>query len=309
MPTLNILRGIPGSGKSTFAKAWLAEDPENRVRVNRDGIRWTQGIRDGIGTNEQEKMVSAIEVATVKAGLDAGKDVIIDATNLNKRFVTPWFKIATRYGADIKFIDIELPVYECILRDQQRGAQGGREVGVKVIKAFADRHKIDYDTGKLPQAPKQAEKLVFTPAPARDDMKPTAIIVDIDGTLANHQGIRNPYDTSKYAQDTYHENVVRIVSELGAVNHVILVSGRDSAFREVTVAWLQNGFVYYDEFYMRAEGDKRNDAIVKHDIYHEHIAPRYNVIGVFDDRGRVLRMWREIGLTTFAVGDTDNNDF
>ena len=34
-----------------------------------------------------------------------------------------------------------------------------------------------------------------------------------------------------------------------------------------------------------------------------------NIAGVFDDRGRVLRMWRAKGLTTFAVGDTDNYNF
>ena len=39
MPTLHLTRGIPGSGKSTFAKQWVQEDPEGRVRINRDDLR------------------------------------------------------------------------------------------------------------------------------------------------------------------------------------------------------------------------------------------------------------------------------
>jgi hypothetical protein len=135
--------------------------------------------------------------------------------------------------------------------------------------------------------------------------------VDVDGTLANHQGIRSPYDTSKYDQDTPHLDVAWVVNMLAASGTKLIgVSGRDAAFRDVTVRWLaEQAGVYFDEFYMRPEGDTRNDAIVKHELYHENIAGRYDVVGVFDDRGRVLRMWRAIGLTTFAVGDTDNYNF
>lgn len=35
-----VLRGLPGSGKSTWAKEWVAGDPDNRVRINRDDIRY-----------------------------------------------------------------------------------------------------------------------------------------------------------------------------------------------------------------------------------------------------------------------------
>ena len=39
MPKLILTRGIPASGKSTWAKAWVQEDPQRRVRVNRDDLR------------------------------------------------------------------------------------------------------------------------------------------------------------------------------------------------------------------------------------------------------------------------------
>ena len=34
-----VLQGIPASGKSTWARQWVSEDPEHRVRFNRDDIR------------------------------------------------------------------------------------------------------------------------------------------------------------------------------------------------------------------------------------------------------------------------------
>ena len=34
-----LTRGIPGSGKSTWAKAWVAESPETRIRLNWDDMR------------------------------------------------------------------------------------------------------------------------------------------------------------------------------------------------------------------------------------------------------------------------------
>ena len=43
MTALVITRGLPGSGKTTYARAWVAEDREHRARVNRDDIRQMLG--------------------------------------------------------------------------------------------------------------------------------------------------------------------------------------------------------------------------------------------------------------------------
>ena len=39
MSKIILTRGIQGSGKSTWAKAWVAEDPEHRIRINNDDIK------------------------------------------------------------------------------------------------------------------------------------------------------------------------------------------------------------------------------------------------------------------------------
>ena len=38
-----LARGIPGSGKSTWARAWVAESPETRIRINYDDLRNMMG--------------------------------------------------------------------------------------------------------------------------------------------------------------------------------------------------------------------------------------------------------------------------
>lgn len=312
MSIIKILRGLPGSGKSTFAKSWVSMDPEIRVRVNRDAIRWTQGIRTGVGTKGEEELVSEIEESLVVGAIKAGNDVIIDACHLNSHYITKWYKIAKAHGVrDVEVIDFDAPVETAIERDEVRGATGGRTVGRAVIERMAKRAKIN-QWGALPRAPKfeAAERPDLTPVDEWDSLLPTAIIVDTDGTLANHEGVRNPYDTGRYHLDTVHENVANVVRWLGEIHHVLGVSGRDEKFHDVTTNWWAAiGRVDWDEFYMRPEGDTRPDDVIKAEIYEKHIRGRYNVIGVFDDRGRVLRMWRAKGLTTFAVGDTDNYNF
>lgn len=312
MSKIEITRGLPGSGKSTYAKHWVALQPEKRVRVNRDAIRWTQGIREGIGTKAQENMVSVIEKAVVVGAIKEGKDVIIDATHLNPDYIRKWYKLAKIHGVrSVEVVDFEVPVDVAIARDIGRREQGGRYVGAAVIEKLADRAKVG-PNGELPKAPVFTANEDFNRRPIAefDPELPNAYIVDTDGTMANHEGVRNPYDTTRYHLDKLNENVARTIWSLETTHAIIGVSGRKEAFRETTLNWWRGqARIQPDEFYFRKDDDDRSDDVVKAEIYEDHIRGRYNVIGVFDDRGRVLRMWRAKGFTTFAVGDTDNYDF
>lgn len=312
MSIIKITRGLPGSGKSTLAKAWVALQPERRVRVNRDDIRETQGIIGGIGTKAEENLVSVIEKSIVVGAIKEGKDVIIDATHLNDQRIRDWFKLAKIHGVtDVEVLDFDVPVDIAIVRDLDRKNQGGRYVGAAVIEKMAERAKVG-NWGELPKAPKftASERFNRRPIAAFDPELPSAYIVDTDGTMANHVGIRNPYDTSRYEHDTLHENVARTIWNLEMTHSIIGVSGRKEKFRQVTLDWWRSqARVQPDEFYFRKDDDDRSDDVIKAEIYEEHIRGRFNVIGVFDDRGRVLRMWRDKGFTTFAVGDTDNYNF
>lgn len=312
MSKIEITRGLPGSGKSTYAKKWVSLRPERRVRVNRDGIRWTQGIREGVGTKAQESLVSVIEKAIVVGAIKEGKDVIIDATHLNDQRIRDWFKLAKANGVrDVRVVDFDVPVQVAITRDLGRLHRGERYVGAAVIEKMAERADIG-TWGELAKAPKftATEQFNRRPIAAFDPELPNAYIVDTDGTMANHEGVRNPYDTSRYHLDKLNENVARTIWSLEMTHTIIGVSGRKEKFREATLDWWRSqARIQPDEFYFRKDNDDRSDDVIKAEIYEEHIRGRYNIVGVFDDRGRVLRMWRAKGFTTFAVGDTDNYNF
>lgn len=135
-------------------------------------------------------------------------------------------------------------------------------------------------------------------------MKPTAVICDIDGTLA-HMVNRGPYDTSKYLDDEKDDFIHNLFSLLtiGEVARII-VSGRSDEFKDVTEKWLKTHGISYDHLYMRPAGDMRNDAIVKKELYEKYIEPKYNIKVVLDDRDRVVDMWRnQLGLRVLQVAD------
>jgi hypothetical protein len=54
---------------------------------------------------------------------------------------------------------------------------------------------------------------------------------------------------------------------------------------------------------MRPEGSMEKDTVVKKALYDEHIKSRYNVLGVFDDRPCMVRLWRSLGLFCFDCGN------
>ena len=99
--TITLTRGLPGSGKSTFARQFVAESPDTRVRVNRDDIRH---MLFGKYWGVDENTVTRAEEALVKSALTAGKDVIVDATHLRAQFVKRWHKVGP-----VKIIDFRLP--------------------------------------------------------------------------------------------------------------------------------------------------------------------------------------------------------
>ncbi|TWH67971.1 putative kinase [Micromonospora olivasterospora] len=138
MPALVITRGLPGSGKTTYAEKWVAEDPQRRFRVNRDDLR-AMGHGRRIGVRWQEDAVTTAQNAQVLALLRAGLSVIVDDTNLPDASVEQWRRLAKQAGANLVAVDLrDVPVKTCIARDAARGAGGGRLVGAEVIRRIAE---------------------------------------------------------------------------------------------------------------------------------------------------------------------------
>lgn len=116
--TLIITRGLPASGKSTFARAWVEEDPGNRVEINRDSTRKFLGVRH-IGTEDEEKTVTAVNDALLRISMEQGKDIIVSDTNLRVRYIKRLLKnVNDAYDVELK--DFIVDVDTCVKRDGRK---------------------------------------------------------------------------------------------------------------------------------------------------------------------------------------------
>ena len=135
--------------------------------------------------------------------------------------------------------------------------------------------------------------------------RPTAWMVDVDGTLALIAN-RNPYDWRAAGDDPPNLAVVTASQALAAhpsVAAIIVISGREERARDITANWLQSEGIPCDLLLMRSNGDYRSDEIVKEELFRRHVEPSYFVAGVLDDRDRVVQMWRRLGLVCFQVAE------
>ena len=290
MPRLILTRGLPASGKTTFARRLQP----TVVRVNRDDLR---RMMHGLLTQWAEAQVTVAQRAQVEALLRAKVDVCVDDTNLRSRTVKEWAALAARLGAQFEVHDFtDVPLEECIRRDAARPES--ERVGEDAIRRLHQR----YLAGRklplpIPTAPTGRPAEVYTPPPDA----PRVVLVDIDGTVAL-VGNRSPYDVTRVSEDTPNHSVIAAVRAMHAAGYgVIFCSGRDA-----TEAWLREHVgVPYLALHMRAPGDFRKDTVVKREIFDRELRDRYHVVGVFEDRAQVVRMWRALGLTVFQVAEGD----
>lgn len=292
MKKIIILQGPPAAGKSTLARQLHAED-KNKVIVSRDAIRESRG---DYWLPSQENYISDIETFEVEAALNNNLIPIIDATNLNPKTISKWNELAEKHGAAIEFKECIVPYEEACKRDEKRG----NKVGKEVIKKFYKKYYPDH----FYTMREERKMMPFNPN------KPNSIIVDIDGTLALRNN-RSPFDYEKVLEDNEDFRMVELISEImmNCDYNVIFVTGREDVgnCKALTMKWLEYRFGEdsrvtsdgtYDNWkiFMRAAGDKRPDEVVKKEIYENKIEPWYNVVAVFDDRNKVVNMWRDLGL-------------
>lgn len=140
-------------------------------------------------------------------------------------------------------------------------------------------------------------------------------IFDIDGTLADNdhrlQYITNyPKDYETFYEEMINDKPIKNVISLCKVLYsndykILLVTGRPENYRKLCKQWLAKYNIPYDDLLMRKENDFRKDDIVKKEIYDEYIKPYEVVVGVFEDRNRCVKMWRDLGLTCYQPKETE----
>ena len=140
-------------------------------------------------------------------------------------------------------------------------------------------------------------------------------IFDIDGTLADCPHRLPLIDRARvggpdwdeffaaYDKDTPIEPVIEVAKALLAAGYqIIYLTGRPFRAEQATSRWLRAQGLPGSPIIMRADGDHRPDTETKREKLDQLIEIDTEIVGVFEDRPSMCRVWREMGLTVFQVG-------
>jgi len=282
---IQILKGLPASGKSTYAKKFCEDNPD-WVRVSRDDLR---NMRGRYWLPKDENFITALERDSIKNAIKCNKNVIVDATNLNPMFfdeLKEYCKELVGNNVIIKDNFCTDP-WQCVKWDLKRKDSVGRDVIMRMFYKYVNKdEKYQHNVNK-----------------------PRAVIFDIDGTLAEMSSGRSPYDWYRVSEDTVIEPVKNMLMLLhNAGTKIIIFTGRDGECELITRDWLRMNGIPYDYLGIRPAGDSRKDYIVKGEMF-DRIKNDYNITAVFDDRPQMVDYWKSRGLHVFNCNQSHLSEF
>lgn len=306
MSKITLLTGLPASGKSTWAKSQL--NPVT-VRVNLDDIRAMMGFGSGeTFSKELEKIALKTQDQLILSAIGQDKNVIVDNTHIGEAIPK---RIKRLFDGDVPFFVKSfrtVPLLDCISRDSERD----NPVGEKVIRKMHSRlHRFDLTEEYM-------NDVVLSPSYVPDLSKPKAIVCDLDGTLFRHVA-RSPYEYTKVytdVPDPFILNMLHMYKYQGY--EIVFLSGRPE---KVVVAGVpvdvrgETTRCLFDKaqllpvgnvhLFMRPEGDNGNDADVKQMLFDKYVRYNFEVSVWLDDRNRVVRRIRKLGVNVHQVAEGD----
>ncbi len=308
MNKIIVLVGVSASGKSTYAKEYV-KDNTNTVIISRDSLRLALfGFNEETystyyqgDTTEREKVVTTFFDSQVWVALEQGFDVIVDNTHLNKNYINKY----KMYGVPIQLCVFDVSKDVCIQRDFTRTKSVGGDVVCNQYKQYTKlmetdfREDVDAYNNELQAIYESCKKADYVFS------KPNCVVFDLDGTLAHSNGNRSPYDYTKVRNDGVDFDLLEMIDDLHEETDVIICTGRDAICYEDTKIWLNDNLIRHSGLFMRGQGDTRKDNIVKAELW-KKIQEKYNIIGIFEDRKRVVNMARNLGFKCLQV---DKGDF
>jgi predicted kinase len=308
------MRGYPGSGKSTEAQRIAKEN--NSVICSMDDFRYVDGKY--VFDFKDQKQIAKSCFDKFGQVILSGRNVIVDNTNIKFDDICKYIDYIlvnnnqNDFIYSVELVEVEYNSIEEAIKlrsNREDGKNIAQNIMRKMYKSFKhdirgqilDKYKYKLGLGKLDDL---VNELPFT---INDKQK--AVVCDLDGTLSlfeytNGIKTRSPYDASTSNNDFINIPVAVTIKALQDTGYeIIFVSGREDVYRNATLEFLERvqeetGLVIGD-LHMRASGDFRSDDIIKSEIYHNLIEPNYNVVMVFDDRPKVVKMWRSLNLFVF----------
>lgn len=276
---LHVMRGLPASGKSAFAKKLVA-DTGNTVRINRDDLRSL--CFDSKWTRFREQYIISVEKVMAISAFQQGMNVVIDDTNLANNI---WPEFGKQAGVEVVVHDFtNVPLAECLIRDWERGNPAS--VGPGVIYRMAA----------------QAGLLPWTGRPIA--------VSDLDGTLCDLTHRLKyidqvPKDYSQFyalvGKDLPIGPIIEQIILLSTTHDLVFVTGRPDTCSTDTLAWIQKFVgIPFVGILMRRGGDRRPDFEVKEELL--GLLPKERIAVVYDDRPSVInKVWKKHGLNVVAV--------
>lgn len=115
-------------------------------------------------------------------------------------------------------------------------------------------------------------------------------------------GVKRDWDSyfALAGDDLPRPSVIQVCRDLARWHKIYIFSGRSETTADVTRAWLRKYDVHYDKLRLRGKDDRTQDDVMKL-LWAEEMKISQDVIGVFEDRQRVVDAWRAAGYTCFQV--------
>ena len=317
-----ICKGLPASGKSTWAKNQAIKS--NVKRISRDDLRFM--LDNSKYTKYNESFILNIRDYIIKQALNSEKSIVVDDTNFNNSCIERIKDIVydfnqyrsdlCQYNIRIEFFNVD--VMECIRRNAKRIGNARvphitilnmynkyikspeeSELSIKDIPKELDRNlSVNIDQKDIPKGLNRNLSMNIDQNESLDH----AIICDLDGTLSININ-RSPYSIKGCIQDKLNKpvaNILKIYKERGY--KIIIFSGRKSEQCSETIRWLSKHNIPYDFIRMRSIGDMRPDKVIKREFYEQSVKGQYFVEFILDDRDQVVDLWRkDLGLPCFQV--------
>ena len=141
-----VLVGLPASGKST----WVAE--QGGVAISSDELR--RWLRDDATDQTIHGLVFRLMRDFVRMRITLGAPVTyVDATNLTRKQRRPFIKIAEHMGCVCEAVFFDVPVEECLRRNELRD----RKVPAEAIRAMAGRLQVPTESEGFAAVTRMAE--------------------------------------------------------------------------------------------------------------------------------------------------------
>lgn len=138
MRYLFVLRGIPGSGKSTFIKENKLEQytisPDN-IRLLLGGIEYNIDGKPCISQNNEAEVWEMVN-NLLERRLEKGILTILDATSLQIKTLNKYKKLCEKYNCRLYIVNFNTPYIECCKRNQKRDIY--KRVPKKVLERMND---------------------------------------------------------------------------------------------------------------------------------------------------------------------------